>query len=284
MNEEDWGSADWQNAHFPADQLDADGDAWGIRWRGMEKWRHHSYIKTVSETLRGDGPQKILDIGCALCDFTEKAWKENPNNQMYGMDISPTAIDWCSKKFPSFKLKQGALPDLPFEDKFDGVFLLEVICYLTPDERKQTIANIHEALSPNGWLMFSGVLDGGKRHHTEEEVDTLIGEKFTITDRLYNYWWLYRKFFESPLNGARNKTIELLGHLSLSGDDFQQLRTSANHSIAVKLSGILRKVLNLVTTAAARGKCGAHCSAWLENDSYLVSGFGRAFWRQRSGR
>lgn len=188
MKQQDWGSAEWQNDHFPTDQLDSNGDTWGIRWRGMEKLRHRSYIKAVSDTLSSSEPQKILDIGCALCDFTEKAWAVNPHNHMYGMDISPSAVGWATKKFPSFNLKQGALPELPFTEEFDGVFLLEVICYLSAEDRKKTISNIHDALKPSGWLMFSGVLDGGNLHHTEEEVNALIGEHFVITDRIYNYW------------------------------------------------------------------------------------------------
>lgn len=247
MDQQDWGSAQWQDDHFPTDQLDEDGDTWGIRWRGMEKLRHRSYIKAVSNTLCGNEPQKILDIGCALCDFTEKAWNVNPNNHMFGMDISPSAISWASQNFPSFKLRQGALPELPFAEEFDGVFLLEVICYLSAEDRKKTISNIHDALKPGGWLMFSGVLDGGNLHHTEEEVNALIGEHFVITDRIYNYWTAYRNVFEGPLNSVRSKTGRLLSQLSLSGEEFDLLAINDSNNKTLKLSRILRKVSPLST-------------------------------------
>ena len=36
MSSSEWGSKEWNEAHFPSDQLDKDGEIWGFRWRGME--------------------------------------------------------------------------------------------------------------------------------------------------------------------------------------------------------------------------------------------------------
>jgi hypothetical protein len=242
MSSSDWGSAEWQDAQFPKDQLDGEGDAWGIRWRGMERLRHESYLRLIDKRLQKSPPQKLLDIGCALCDFTEKAWNSNAKNLIFGMDISPTAVSWSSRKFPEFSLKVAELPRLPFEENFDGVFCLEVLCYLSPEDRKQTIANIAQALDSNCWLIFSGVLGAGEKYHTEEEVIALLSDRFEVSEKEYNYWWLYRNSFEGPFERLRSRLQELDSVVTLSDEQLQARAATNQESGLFKLGRALHTV------------------------------------------
>ncbi len=81
MTSTEWGTKQWQNDHFPKDQLDSDGDTWGMRWRGMDKMRHSSYLKLIGPDLLVGQSLRVLDIGCALCDFTKKAWNLNQDTE-----------------------------------------------------------------------------------------------------------------------------------------------------------------------------------------------------------
>ena len=217
----EYGTKEWNNDHFPADQLDSTGDTWGQRWQGLDKMRHRSYLKLINNELQGTHTLKVLDIGCALCDFTEKAWKLNPNNRFWGMDVSDNAIAWSRENFPEFDFDVSAIPDIPFIIEFDVVLCLQVICYVNADERKKTIENIHSALVPSGILMFSAGFYGGLQHHTEKEVIGLLQTNFEIHQIVYNHWSLYRKLIRDPLDRVRGAVISLLRVLELSNDEFQ---------------------------------------------------------------
>jgi hypothetical protein len=82
MSVDKWGSYEWNEAHFPADKLESSGDTWGMRWKAMDKLRHRSYLDLVQDDLRKPAPIKVLDLGCALCDFTMKAWNVNSQNKI----------------------------------------------------------------------------------------------------------------------------------------------------------------------------------------------------------
>lgn len=236
----EWGTREWQNDHFPKDQLDSIGDTWGIRWRGMDKMRHRSYLKLIKDDLRDSRPLKILDIGCALCDFTEKAWNLNRNNRFWGMDLSDNAIAWVTEKFPMFHFKTGAIPDMPFDVDFDFVFCLEVLCYVDAEGRKKTIKNIHNVLAPSGKLMFSGVLDGGRQYHTEQEVVELFRNDFEIREISFNHWSLYRTVIENPLNNVDSALTSTLRILQMSNEECQEWRSSKRSGIKINFVTTLR--------------------------------------------
>lgn len=238
----EWGTREWQNAQFPKHELDSTGDAWGIRWRGMEKMRHASYLKLVADDLEGTEPLSVLDIGCALCDFTQKAWKLNPQNKFFGIDTSENAIAWVTENFPEFDFKVGILPDIPFDNEFDVVFCLEVLCYLNADDRTKSIENIRDVLAPSGKLVFSGVLDGGQMHHTHEEVFGLLGDDFDVRKVRYNHWILHRKLVENPMTFLQNGFAALIHVFEMSDDDAKRWRSSKGTGRKYDVPMMLRRL------------------------------------------
>ena len=238
---EEWGQREWNEAHFPTEQLDTLGDTWGFRWRGMERWRHARTLKMLKPLLRGTERKEVLEIGCALCDFTVRAWQLNTVNHFCGIDTVPTAIEWASRKFPQFELRVGAIPGIPFDKKFDVILCMEVLCYLEPDGRRETIHNIFDSLGPKGVLVFSGVLDGGVRHHTSEEALGLIGEKFEISQVVYNHWSLYRRLVEGPADSIHARLSVMREKLALAPDDFERWRAAERGRMAA-LAGALRQL------------------------------------------
>lgn len=221
MQQNDWGERLWNESHFPEGDLDTVGDTWGMRWRGVEKLRHASYLRALGAVLKQPRPLDVLDIGCALCDFTEKAWAVDPSNQFWVMDVAENAISWVEHRFPTFQCKVAALPEIPFDVQFDVILCLEVLCYLDPDGRKETIRRIHRRLKPSGVTMFSGVLDGGQRHHTRDEVMGLFSQEFDIELVSYNHWWFYKRVLQRPLDNLYSKFSNLRQKLDMSAGEFQ---------------------------------------------------------------
>lgn len=256
MTAPEWGSREWHEAHFPKDQLDRAGDTWGIRWRGMEKMRHASYLNILRDDLRADRPLKVLDLGCALCDFTVKAWELNRRNDFFGVDISSSAIEWVTDRFPQFTFMCASLPDIPFDDRFDLIFCLEVLCYLAPDDRRRAIRNIRTALVPGGKLLFSGVLDGGDRYHTEGEVRELLQHGFEIERVHYNHWALHRRFVELPARRISEPARRLARLLSLEDDELAEWRAEADGSPRASVVRTLR-TFNPAARWAVAGTGGA---------------------------
>ena len=185
-----WGTKEWFENMFK--DVGREGDRWGHRWRGSQKFRYELYTKILKTILPTKEKIKILDIGCALGDFTKRVWQLDPKNELIGVDISENAIARVSKKYPSMKFKVASLPDLPFyENSFDLVLCLEVLYYLNPEERIKSLESIREVLKPKGYLFFSGVLDGGVRYFAEDEIIELISRYFDIERIEYNYSRIY---------------------------------------------------------------------------------------------
>jgi SAM-dependent methyltransferase len=233
---EKWGQPAWTEAHFPVGQLDTLGDTWGFRWRGMEKWRHGRTLDLLKPLLRGTGRQEVLEIGCALCDFTVRAWRLNPENHFCGVDPVAAAIDWAGKRFPQFELRIGSAPGIPFSRKFDLILCMQVLCYLPPAGRRESIHNIWNSLKPGGTMVFSGVLDGGVRYHTTEEVLGMIGEKLEIRRVAYSHWSLYQWLVGNPLDSAHLRLGRIRDQLKASPDEFSRWRASADPRVAAAVA------------------------------------------------
>ena len=246
----DWTSKQWNERYFPAGDLDGDGDTWGMRWRGMEKMRYASYLAVLDQHLRGPDPLRILDIGCALCDFTTRAWKLNTDNQFSCVDISTNAIAWASSQYPQFEFKTGALPDIPFEGEFDLIFCLQILVYLDSAGRKASLKNMHDHLSPSGKVMFSGMLSL-EEYHTEEEVRELFAEGFDILHLRYNYWMLHQKLIEFPLQKISPVIERMLELLQMPREEFQEFLAGKSGSAKFVVLKVLR-LLNPLTTWLVR--------------------------------
>lgn len=185
-----YGTKEWFESQF--ENLDKTGDQWGHRWRGSQKFRYHLYIKVLQNILPTKNKVKILDIGCALGDFTKKVESLDPKNEIFGIDISENAIEWVSKQYSNMRFEVGSLPSLSFEkDHFDIVLCLEVLYYLNQVDRVKSLENIKRILKLDGYFLFSAVLDKGSRYFAEDEIIKMISSYFYIEQIDYNYANIY---------------------------------------------------------------------------------------------
>lgn len=169
-----------------------EGDKWGHRWKGSQKHRHALCLKMLKPYLRQDNI--ILDIGCAVADFTRGLYANSLSKEVYGVDISEKATGIASKLHPEIHFKNGALPHLGFAtDRFDLITALEVVGYLDGESRRLAFQNIHRMMQPGGHLLFSGGINRGKDYFEPDEIVRLIGEYFEVVEVKYNYGHLGKK-------------------------------------------------------------------------------------------
>ena len=210
-----FGSLEWFEGKFSG--VGGRGDGWGHRWRASQKLRHRISADLVRDVLSAGKGLKVLDIGCGLCDFTVRLHQMNPNNLIFGCDISKNAIASDKGAFPQFKFKETSLPKLDYEsDYFDIVVALEVVSYFDPEGRLKSFDEIKRVVKPGGYILYSDGVNRGSEGFVESEMLGAISERFEIVKISYNYGRLYY-LFERPIF----KLYKVLTGLS-SGDGFSK--------------------------------------------------------------
>lgn len=133
--------------------LYAEGDASKIPWADLEvnpnfeEW----LVKTSPE---GQG-KKALKVGCGLGDDAERL--AQLGFSVTAFDISPTAIDWCRRRFPGSKVRYLVHdlfnPPPEWKGAFDLVLESYTLQVLPPDLRGPAIQSISDFVGPGGTLL-----------------------------------------------------------------------------------------------------------------------------------
>ena len=177
------------------------GDMWGHRWRASQQFRYKVYKDMLGHILPSERKLRILDVGCALGDFTQVVHQLDPKNTLVGVDISESVIERLNARYKSYtniSFKVGALPNLPFNPvSFDVVLCLDTLFYLNHENREKAVINIKEILKKGGYVLISSVLDDGTHYFKEDEFIRLISAHFKIIKIRYIYNRLYN-ILEGP--------------------------------------------------------------------------------------
>jgi len=106
-----------------------------------------------SEILKmelGYQPKKILDLGCGVGTMLKLLSKQFPDSIFYAQDESPKSMDYIKKNHPNV----NCLSNLNTEEKFDLIFLSNVIHHVKSSERDDLFKKIHSLLNPEGKLFI----------------------------------------------------------------------------------------------------------------------------------
>lgn len=173
-----------------------DGDCWGHRWRGLQQLRYKQILFFLADHIPNDRHFHVLDIGCALGDFTEKFINQYPNATVTSIDISDKAITIASKRLPLATFKQTTLPNLSFENsEFDMIMAHSVLYYLSESDREQVFRNINRVLKHNGIFILSNPIDNGEEYFSLNWLDqTFKTNNFQVLDQQFQYSSLAVKF------------------------------------------------------------------------------------------
>ena len=99
----------------------------GIKKNLFQRLWHTSRFKQVKRVIKSvNGP--FLDMGCHSGTFTAQVMKKINSDQVYGIDISHSAIELAKKRFPKGHFQMADAHNLPFKDNFfEAVFCLEML-------------------------------------------------------------------------------------------------------------------------------------------------------------
>lgn len=138
---------------FDALYREARGDPAGIPWADLKDnplflaWRDRTGIDLRSRAS--------LVVGCGLGDDSETIAASG--GAVTAFDLSPTAIDWCRRRFPASRVRYvtADLLEPPPEWRLAFDFVLEIYTLqaLPADLRPRGIARLAEFVAPGGTLL-----------------------------------------------------------------------------------------------------------------------------------
>lgn len=168
---------------FDALYAEAEGDTSHIPWADVEptKFLVEWFEKNKIE---GDG-KRALVVGCGLGDDAE--FVASKGFDVTAFDISPSAIDWCKKRFPNTKVNylKADLFDLPGDwvGNFDLIVEINTLQAMPSPFRIEAMKHFPPLLSTNGKLLVitrgrnkDEVIDGPPWNLSKEELKTFIDE------------------------------------------------------------------------------------------------------------
>jgi len=243
-----YGTKEWFEYMFDTNNFE---DRWGHQWRASQKYRYKISLKVVKDKIFQKKAQKILDLGCGLGDFANLVYSLNSSNMLFGMDISENAVRAAKIRYPKISFKNGALPEIFFNERFDGIIALECIYYLDKQKRIEAFENIKEYLIEKGWFLFSSPLDDRAKYFSEEEVINLLRKSsFKIEKTTYNYAKLYT-FFEKPFLKVRSLANKLQDISTKRQTDVAILSRKKKFLLETFRAAILRKLIKYFLTLSS---------------------------------
>jgi SAM-dependent methyltransferase len=133
---------------------DAHGDTSGISWADLEPNPHlKEWVTPRADDLRG---KRALVVGCGLGDDAEAL--RALGMQVTAFDISPTAVQWCKRRFPDSTVEylqaDAAAPPTAWTGRFDLVVEIYTLQVLVPELRRQAAESIARCAAREGQLFI----------------------------------------------------------------------------------------------------------------------------------
>ncbi|MBN1619809.1 class I SAM-dependent methyltransferase [candidate division WOR-3 bacterium] len=108
-----------------------------------------------NHTKRGD---RALDLGCG--GGRNSQYMAQQGLEVYGVDISLSAVEFCRKRFEKFnlegKFESGTFDKIPFPDKyFSFVVCIAAFDHDTYENAKKSIIEIRRVIAYRGLILFT---------------------------------------------------------------------------------------------------------------------------------
>lgn len=145
------------------------------------------------------GGCSVLDLGCG--GGRNSHFLAQQGFEVYGMDISETAVDLCRKRFEKFNLKgsfkQGDFTSIPLEDSFfQGIVCIAAIDHVTLSGAEAAVREMRRILKPCCKILITfdpsgtdddivhqaDILSDGSLYFTEGDQQGMIFRRYTDTE------------------------------------------------------------------------------------------------------
>ena len=188
--------------------------------------RSRYIAREIRRLKKGDfSPDQILDAGSGFGQYSFRLGRAFPGAEVTGLDLKPEIVDSGNRLAKrsgrkNVRFEVGDLLDLKYESRFDLVLSVDVLEHI--EEDRKVLANIAQALKPNGLFIFTTpYFDGSEpgeavfvsEHvrpgYTRSEAQEKLSEtgfelkQFTITYGRWGRvaWTLLQKWPMSTLSG-----------------------------------------------------------------------------------
>lgn len=137
----------------------------------------------------------ILDLGCGNAKNSSYIYEQGENNNIYGIDISETAINYAKSilKNGSF-IKQSIGSNLPYKENFFDIVLdITSSNSLNESERSIYINEVFRVLKSDGFLLLRTLCKDGDKNaqnliktNPGKEKDTYIMPELGLIERVFS--------------------------------------------------------------------------------------------------
>lgn len=112
--------------------------------------------KEISFYLKDKENLNILDYGCGIGLSTPFLEKEFPNSTFCACDISEKSVEKAIETNKNLKTKYAVCngKELPFSEKFDVIFLGNVVRHIPRENQKETLKILKNSLTENGIIFM----------------------------------------------------------------------------------------------------------------------------------
>jgi ubiquinone/menaquinone biosynthesis C-methylase UbiE len=152
----------------------------------QEVWdiEYLDYLLRVKKKLSPFTGQKILDVGCGDGRFFHEVRGENVI--LWGVDYSERAIQFARAFNPSAQFVVGGVSDLPPNESFDAIVMIEVLEHIPPSQISRTLREISRRLKKGGKLVITvpsvrrGMVEKHYQHFTETSFREALSPHFNV--------------------------------------------------------------------------------------------------------
>jgi SAM-dependent methyltransferase len=139
-----------------------EGHVKAVAMSGFKPSHFHEYkLKEVLKYLKENGlankKLKFLDFGCGIGASVKYINKYLPNATVYGIDVSKEEIKVAKKNTKNLKnVKLSAFDgsNIPYNVKFDVIFIANVFHHINRKQHNKVMKNIYAKLANNGHLFI----------------------------------------------------------------------------------------------------------------------------------
>ena len=152
------------------------------------------HVKLIREHLGALGGKRVLDAGCGKGRFARVLLEEEPQAEIWGLDISEEMLRFVPE---GIHTRAGSLTELPFEDGyFDAAYATESLEHAV--EIEKAVAELCRVVKPGGRIV---VIDKNaeqwgrlqtpewERWFTRKQLEGLLARHCgQVSSRFISYW------------------------------------------------------------------------------------------------
>lgn len=152
------------------------------------------HVKLIREHLGDLRGRRVLDVGCGKGRFARVFREQEPEAELWGLDISPEMLRFVPE---DIQTRAGSMTELPFEDAyFDGAYATESLEHAVDIE--SAVSEICRVVKPGGRIAIIdknadqwGKLETPEweRWFTRRELERMLSRHCRrVTSRFISYW------------------------------------------------------------------------------------------------